>query len=203
MTLTYSQTMNDGDTGDVIASKMATTLSEIRTEVNALADTNLVSPNNTVYKTLLAASAYMGTAVVGTYFVNQGGNYASGATTNNPPVILDFVSGEYAVGSKTTKFRVKMEVMVGATSPSTVTLQAGLYPVTISGGNYTLGTVVTGSTALSSGLSTNNPYRFNSGDFAASALLTDPGIYALGIVVGSITVPAGIAAAVQLQTRNV
>ena len=46
-------------------------------------------------------------------------------------------------------------ISVGATSPSTVAVDAGLYPVTISGGYWPLGTVVTGSDILTAGFTTN------------------------------------------------
>lgn len=172
----------------------------------SIPDSKLASPNNSVYKTIMSASAYFGGKSSGASIFGFSPNDAGvGASTTLAPIPLffDYASGEYSVGSLTTKFRVKMEVAVGSTSPSTVTFTAGLYPVTVSAGNFAFGTVTTGSTALSSGLATNTISRFNSGDFSASALANDPGAYVLGVVIGSITVPAGIALNVQLQTRNV
>lgn len=175
----------------------------------SITDSKLSSPNNGVYKTLLHAGDAIGASTVAGspyYFPADGatGNPVAvgGNTTGVPPLLFDYASGDYLVGSLTTRFRVKMEVMVGSTSPSTTVVTAGLYPLTIAAGVYTLGTVVTGSTAASSGLATNTISRFNSGDFAASALLADPGVYVLGFAVTTLTVPAGIAMNVQLQTRN-
>lgn len=177
-------------------------------DATGVLDADLASPNNSAYKTLQGVRATPDGNSTGTYFfgqVNSSGvcSLLSGAMTTTPQQMFRFTSGDFTAGSLTTKFRVNMQVSVGSTSPSTVTFTAGLYPLTISAGNWALGTVVTGSTALSSGLATNTISPFTSGDFSASALLTDPGHYVLGAVIGSITVPASIQVHAQLQTRNV
>jgi hypothetical protein len=222
--LSYSQTLNTGDTGDVIKSKVDTSLSEIRTAVNGIdaanitdgsittaeildgtiSDTDLASPNNSVYRLAHAQTSGIGGAVAGTYSSTSAGAYAiSGATTvqNNPIPLFYFLPADFTVASKTTYFRVRMVVTVGSTSPSTVVFTAGLYPVTVSAGNYTLGTVVTGSTVASSGLTTNNNFKFDTSDFAASALSSGSS-YALGVVVSSITAPTGIDLNLRLDMRH-
>lgn len=195
------------DSGDQVptAGIADSAVTSIKIANGTVADGDLASPNNSVFK-LLLQEVCGSTNATGTYHFTQGSTLSTGASTGaagtGSPRLFDYASGDYAVAGLTTRFRVKLEIHVGATSPSTVTFTAGLYPVTIVAGVWTLGTVVAGSTALSSGLATNTISRFNSGDFAASALLSDPGTYVLGVVVGSITVPAGITIAAQLQTRN-
>lgn len=178
----------------------------IETWADAIPDGDLASPNNSVYKTIMNTAAIQsGGTATGTYYMGAAGVNATGTATTAfvPPLLFRFTSGDYTVGSLTAKFRVNMQIFVGATSPSTVTYTAGLYPVTISAGNWTLGTVVTGSTALSSGLATNTISPFTSGDFAHTALLTDPGPYCLGFVIGSTTTPSGGGIEMSLQVRNV
>jgi hypothetical protein len=173
-------------------------------------DAKLASPNNSVYKSV--AETQIASAAGISASANAIG-LSSATTWGAPPFSIggvfggfDFASGDYSVPGLTTKFRVKMQVFVSGTSPSTVTFNGGLYAATMSAGNLTPGTVVTGSTTGTTPtpvLSTNTIGRYTSSDFAASALLSDPGDYLLGFVVGSITVPAGIGVRMQLQSRNV
>lgn len=211
--LTYPYSIVAGDTP--IAGRVQGNFDAIRTLTNSsgwVTDAKLASPNNSVYRSLASAQGKAMSAGTGTYFIcseiNQGGGPTnhlapSGTpTTNDPPQgQFRFTSSDYST-SLTTKFRVNMQVGVGSTSPSTVTFTAGLYPLTISGGNWTLGPVVTGSTVVSSGLGTNNIHPFASADFSAAALLTDPGQYVVGVAVGSILVPSGISLALNLQQHH-
>lgn len=209
--LTYPYSIVAGDTP--IAGRVQGNFDAIRTLVNSsgwVTDGKLASPNNSVYEMVTQAQGCGTSTATGTYMLvaplfsgNTNFMPNDSSTTNFPPLgQFRFTSGDYTAGSLTTKFRVNMQVGVGSTSPSTVTFTAGLYPLTITSGNWHLGPVVTGSTALSSGLSTNNVFPFSSGDFSASALLTDPGQYVLGVVIGSIQCPSGINVMLNLQTRH-
>jgi hypothetical protein len=165
-------------------------------------DAKLASPANATYRTVMEGGVVAGGATVNTWYITTAGtaSVSGSATTNFPPMTFRYLSGDFSPGALTTRFRVTMDVLVGATSPSTTVLTAGLYPVTISGGNYTLGTVVTGSTVASSSLATNTISPFDTSDFAASALTTNT-LYALAFAVTSITVPAGIGANLTLTTH--
>lgn len=211
-------------TGVNNASDVSTPLNEVKAYVNGAGwvngariaaatvdDSNLVSPNNSAYKTIMFGSGQNigGTGATGVHIWYPGitastpWQQSGFSTATALPLPWRFASTDYAVAGKTTKFRLKMNVIVGSTSPSTVTFTLGLYPLSISAGTAVAGTVVTGSTALSSGLATNNIYPFTSGDFSASALLTDPGNYVIGVNVGSISAPNGIGVAWELQYRHV
>lgn len=166
-----------------------------------IANAKLASPTAGVYRTLFVQAANVAAASTGSYMFQAGGTQAgSPASTSGTPVpVLDLVATEQAVSGLTTKVRVKQVVSVGSTSPGSTVLTAGLYPLTISGGSFTLGTVVSGSTAASSSLSTNGTFSFNSGDLT----IPSDGRYVLGIAVSGATVPAGIQSTLQLQARNV
>lgn len=173
-------------------------------------DAKLASPNNSVYRTvasthLASAAGITSGAVPGVLATATAWGTGGIGTAGLGYGLFNFGSSDYVVAGLTTKFRVQMEVSVGATSPSTVTFNGGLYPLTVSGGALNPGTVVTGSTTGTSptpSLATNTLSRYTSSDFAASALLSDPGTYALGFVVGSITVPISIGVTMRLQQRN-
>jgi len=168
-------------------------------------DTKLASPNNSTRKTILDAGGYLGGATTGAWawIPTSGTSFTIStgfATTATPPPLWQFVTADHAVANKTTNFRVDMQVAVGSTSPSTVVITAGLYAVTISGGSYVF-TLVSGSTAGSSGLATNTISKFSSSTFAASALTTTS-MYTFGVAVTSINVPLGISANFQLVRNN-
>lgn len=163
-------------------------------------DAKLASPNNGAYKVIAALNAYAGGFATGTYFLNSTTLSASGTGSAAawPAGLVYINASDYAVTGLTTKLRVETVVSVGSTSPSTVTFATGLYPLTISGGNYTLGAVaVAGTTSF--GLSTNSVFNFGGSDTTIPA----NGVYALGVTIGSITCPAGISVQAVLRVRNV
>ena len=164
-------------------------------------DAKLASPNNSVYKTITHLGGATGGSTTGTYYLALGSMVATGTATSayGPDGLIYFDDADYTVAGLTQKLRIRQQVIVGSTSPSTVTLNCGLYPVTISSGNWTLGTVVASSTTTTTGLATNTISSFATSDFTVPA----DGAYCLGVVVGSITCPAGIHVSAQLQTRNV
>jgi hypothetical protein len=199
-------------TGSVTSNELASnavTTAKV-TDAN-ITDAKLASANNGVYRTVAftrwnvaagltsGATKYILSELSDVWTASVGlGNAAGG--------IFDYLSTDYTVaGGLSTKFRVKMLVGVGATSPSTVTFNGGLYPLTVSGGNLTPGTVVTGSTTGTTptpALALNTISRYTSSDFDTSVLLSDPGTYALGFVVGSITVPVAIGVQMALQVHH-
>lgn len=178
----------------------------LRVKAAGVTDTMLASPTNALYKPVAHSDTYLGGALtVNTYIILDTSVAFAPCSTNSstPPVIWRYVSAEHAVAARSTKFRVRAQVVVGSTNPGALTLTAGLYPLTISAGAYTLGTVVTGSTVAFSSLTTNSATPLDSGDFDATALLTNPGNYVFGVVVGGATTAAGISINVELQRRNV
>jgi hypothetical protein len=127
------------------------------------------------YRTLLTLPASIASQGVATYtFQPSGLALATGGATTSIIVPFELLAADHAVTGLSTKLRVKMVVSVGSTSPGTSVVTAGLYPLTIAAGNWTLGTVTSGSTAASSALATNTA-----------------------------TVAAGVQATLQLQARNV
>lgn len=87
---------------------------------------------------------------------------------------------------RTVKFRVEATVATNATAP-VQTYTFGLYPVTVGGGAnalvYTLGTVVSGSTILFSGIGANTVQWGSSAQFNSPAAVgAGPLPFALGVV---------------------
>lgn len=172
----------------------------------SVTDEKLASPNNSAYKPLHRSPFSVAGASTGTYttFAESLGSLApaSGTSTASGPLnLFRLLSTDTTVANKTQTLLIRQQVIVGSTSPSTVTLNCGLYPVTISAGNYVIGSLVPDSATATSGLATNGIFNFASalGDFAFPANAT----YCLGIVIGSITCPAGIQSTALLETRHV
>lgn len=173
-----------------------------------ITDANLASPVAGVYRdicevTMAGAGVNQST---GTYFF---GNIAAGdcalvATGGSTATyrvlgLRQFVAADYAVAGKTTKLRVRMQIVTGSTSPGSTVVTGGLYPITISSGNWTMGTVVSGTTAASSGLATNTSKSFASSD----ATIPSDGLFALGVAITTAALPLGHQVSLQLQVRNV
>jgi hypothetical protein len=127
------------------------------------------------YKTVQTASAIAADAYsAGTYFLAPGetgtdGLLLSGATTNHQtPDVFYFDDADYAISGRTTKLRVRAQVLVNATAPA-ITFTFGLYPVTVGGGPavvaFTAGTVVSGSTTAIASPGASAGSQANSGDF--------------------------------------
>jgi hypothetical protein len=176
-----------------------------------VADTDLTSPNNSVYKILLRASAgvsndatantYLMMAKSGKYINGQSVAFAANTIDQIPSIYFD--DADYTVGGKTQKLRVRAYALVNGTAPA-ITFTVGLYPITPSGGVddfiLTLGTVVPGSTAAIVTPSINTTSQANSGDFTIPA----DGAYGLGLVTsGTIANNSAVLIYATLQTRNV
>jgi hypothetical protein len=106
-----------------------------------------------------------------------------------------FDPADWAASPRTTKLRVRAQVITNAVAP-TVSYTTGLYPVATWGGASgasptvaTISAVVTGSTVAITTPSANTANQGNSGDFTAPA----SGWYVLAVV------PSGTAAANSLQ----
>lgn len=175
-----------------------------------VADTDLASPNNAVYKTLLVARGGLGSdTTAGTYHLTAGGNdkhavaVPVASLAASIPQVIYFDDADYTVSSKTQKLRVRAQILTNATQP-TITFTFGLYPVTVAGGadqiTFTLGTVVPGSTVAFASPAASTASQNNSGDFTIPA----DGVYALGLVTsGTLTNNAVVIPSAQLQSRHV
>lgn len=197
-------------------------------DATGVLDADLVSPNNSVYKTILFGGAALdsGAGAVGTFMLaGQSVNNAAGAlqsantsgggvgnsfATNGADFVTNnsgffyFDDADYAVGSLTTKLRLRAQVNTNATAWSSVTATFGLYPVTFSGAaltiTATLGTVVSGSTVAIANPGASSTTQGNSGDFTIPA----DGQYVLGCAMSAAITTNGAALFnAQLQTRNV
>lgn len=179
----------------------------------AIPDGKLVSPNNSAYKTIFSTPfVAIGavTANAAPRMLSYAGNFnlsqSIGVVPGNGLMFapFDYLTADYTVGGLTTNFRLKAQVIVGTTSPSTVTFNTGLYALTSAGDSFTFGALVAGSatgTSPSPALAVNTISRYASADFAASALTTGT-TYIPGVIVGSITVPNNIGISFQLQVHH-
>lgn len=187
-----------------------------------IVDSKLASPNNSVYRTLLAVAVPVGDNAgvgAGTYQFNakwnsttphvgplqsaEGQSFASAVISPLFTPYIYFDDADYTVASKTQKLRVRAQIACNATAPA-ITFTVGLYPVTVAGGadtlTFTLGTVVAGSTVAFASPSASTIAQSNSGDLT----IPSDGAYAFGFVTSG--VPAANSASLisaQLQTRNV
>jgi hypothetical protein len=169
--------------------------------IASVSDTKLTSPNNATYRTLCNIQTLLNKEKgAGTYFIRSGGDALTAVTvgTAQAPVwFMEFAKADYEVTGKTQKLRLRAQIGVGGTA-ATITYTAGLYPLSVSGGGYSAGTVVSGSTVAIANPTSNSIAASNSGDFTIPA----NGIYALAVVFsGTSNVPADLS--IQLQTRSV
>lgn len=91
--------------------------------------------------------------------------------------LFNFVAGDYPNGALT-NFKVRMEIVLGATPPGTVTFAGSLVPITIAGGQYTAGAPL--GVVNSAGLAINGRFPFTSAAFN----LVDGVSYGLQVVNG-------------------
>ncbi len=164
----------------------------------------LASPTAGVYTKLLHASGRSTTAALSAAIylpvgISSDQTTVSVVGTTAPYVgLFYFDDADYAVAGLTPKFLVRAQNPIAGTSSTGYTITVGLYPVTISGGNFVLGTVVSGSTVLFSPSAINVVAQGNSGDFTVPA----DGVYTFGYVV-STTPSVAFAVHAQLYVRNV
>lgn len=171
-----------------------------------ITDANLASPNNSVYKTLFDANSGVNPdKVAGTYLFQNSGLVTSPYTLSTGAAFVGFYfdDADYTVGGKTTKLRVRGQVLTNGTIPA-ITFTFGLYPVAFSGAadtlTATLGAVVAGTTAAVASPSANGTANASSSD----ATIPSDGLYILGVVTSAtLTNNAACALNAQLQVRNV
>lgn len=188
--------------GKVLGSDIAT---------GTIEETDLMSPNNAVYREIGFGQVNLVADVgAGTFFlVNEPTANAStpvavysGGASAHPPHLIWLDAADYAVSGKTTRLRVRGVVSTNGTAP-TATFTFGLRPVTFSGAADTLtataGTVVSESTAAVSSLGTNASKAAVSADFTMPAT----GAYALTVVTSAtLTNNAAVLCNAWLQFRN-
>lgn len=171
----------------------------------AIADTQLASPNNSAYRTILAVpQALSNDLEAGTYLM---GNYSgtpvkSGASAGTIPGFY-FDDADYAVAGKTLKMRLRAQIATNATKP-TLKFTVGLYPVTVAGAAdqivFTLGAVVPGSTVEFNEPAASTITPKEAADFTVPA----DGAYVMGVVTsGALTNNNLSLLNAQLQVRNV
>lgn len=192
--------------GKVTQSKLAAeAVNSSKIEDGTVTDADLASPNNSFYRTLLAASQKIASAGLNLYLIAN----TSGAVINlenlgsaAPPYIY-FASADYAVAGKTQKLRVRAQVAVNATKPASK-LTVGLYPFTVAGGaseiKLSLGTVVPGSTVAFNEPAASTVSQGSSGDFS----IPSDGAYLLGFENSTnFAANSSVLVGVQLQARSV
>lgn len=183
-----------------------------------ITDANLASPNNSVYRLLLAAGQVLSQdAGAGTYpltgFGREGGgggvlsgqNVLIGVATTaglTAPFFY-FDDTDYAVSSKTQKLRLRAQIACNATKAA-IKFTFGLYPLTVAGGadelKLSLGTVASGSTVEINEPAASTVAAAVGSDFTIPA----DGAYVLGVVTSAtLTNNSAVLLSAQLQTRSV
>jgi hypothetical protein len=154
-----------------------------------------------VYRTIFLANGRATTAAAsGTKYgmVPKNTNLSSftEGSFDNPLVLKRLTAADFSLSGATAKLRLVVNLVAG-TAPA-ITITAGLYPWSNSGGTYTLGTVVSGSTvafATPGGLAMATA---NSGDFDFPA----DGYYVIGYTVSG-TPSGNFSMHSELQLRHV
>lgn len=198
--------VTDADYGDITVLAGVWTIDAGAVTLSKIA-TAALNTLSTPYRTLLDSSgSHTAARVAGTYFLPQG--QAAGITgtgTLYSPNIIYLDPADYpAIGSLVAKLRLRCSLATNDVAP-TGNYTIGLYPLTrpaTSGGAglaiYTMGTVVSGSTATATAPAADALVNLVSGDFSVPAA----GHYAIGFVTTS-TVAASahvhLSAALQLH----
>lgn len=166
-----------------------------------VSDSQLASPNNGVYKTILEGGGHIGAGVAAAtfFFQHTGVLGASTVATTAPAKIIRLEAADYAVSGLTTKLRIRLQAAPNTTD-STVTFTAGLYPVALSGSIvYTLGTVVSGS---QTGALNPSTAAFAENESTDVTIPSDD-YYTIGILTSGTTAASSYTAlTAQLQVRN-
>lgn len=208
--------------GQVTATELAADSvgsSEIQTdavgspELQVVSDSDLASPNNSVYRSIFGATTFAGDdQAAATYlFAPDWSGILNGVDISSSGALVGFGietiyldSADYLVAGKATKLRVRFSVDTNATAP-TRTWTCGLYPVTFAGAadqlTFTLGTVVPNSTAAINAPPASSSTVAVSSDFDVPAA----GVYAFGVVQsgGAIANNAAMKLTARLQMRHV
>lgn len=163
---------------------------------------------NASYRTILDSSgSHTAARVAGTYFLGQGDPAGiTGTGTLYPPNMIYLDAADFpTVDGLAPKLRLRAVLAVNDVAP-TGNFTFGLYPVTtpaVSGAAgvriWTLGTVVTGSTALATAPAADAGLSLVSTDFAVPAA----GLYVLGFVsTAAVAASSHLHLSANLQMRN-
>lgn len=175
----------------------------------SITDTQLASANNALPRLLHKASSFvLGGASNGDYMLQESADAIKEGVTfsNTAPSVFYWEPADYSVGSKTTKWVVRAQMMQNA-GGLLATAKVGVYPVSSTGGSsglisVTLGTVVAGSQVTFTTTTANSiDATKTSGDVTPPAA----GFYALGLNLSAGPTNSNSApiVAAQLYTRHV
>lgn len=138
------------------------------------------------YRTLRSAASSVALGESGFQLFSENGTMfkANNSYTNAAGIYLS--SADYAAAGYTPKLRLRLQSTTGETAPGSVSFTFGLYPLTISTGDFSPGTVVSGSTIVLSGLARNTLTSSVTSDFTFPA----EGFYGVGVTISSGTAAA-------------
>lgn len=155
--------------------------------LSGITDTQLASPNSSVFHRLASVVGQIGSAATAATRIlgaGTGGIITSGAASSvSFPLFVPIFAADFSVSGKTAKLRVRAALSANAVTP-TGNYTVGLYPVSsvggasASGNSTTVGTVVASTTVLFSGPTAST---LASGVSSEVSLPSD-GWYVLGVV---------------------
>ena len=162
-------------------------------------DAKLASPNSGAYRNVLSVASGLANTTPSTVrvFTISGGlvpdNFSSIGPSGGPAAIwVD--PADYTVASKTSKFRLRAQVVTGVSTPTAV-FTFSLYEVSPGAGNWQIDSAA-GSTIAITGSSTNTVHQDKTADFN----IPSAGYYAIGIST-NVTMTAPVSLNAQLQQR--
>lgn len=170
----------------------------------AIPDSKLASANNDVYRLVHKANARGVDLATGTtYILGVGAFVASATNTASPIDSFYFDNADYDTNSLTPMLRLRAQLFTNATAP-TSTFTVGLYPVDSVVGNadnqnFTVGTVVSGSTVAFAAPTLSTRNQSVTANFAIPA----DGYYVLGVAVSVATMVADSAVTISGQLQSV
>lgn len=200
-----------GDPNSTEDVDVRTLLSDLKTLVNGnIDDTNInaasyVAGNAQLWRPVLQTYAAFNTnsyASATTYLVATGGTVTAGVASGGVPTFYYLASEFPALGSKSVKFRVSTNLLVGSNAPG-INLIFGLYAITNTTGTTPVainpGTVFASSTTTFSSPAANSKTHVNSSDLTG---LVDGSFYACGFSVsGAGAASSGVMAQVNLEYK--
>lgn len=150
-------------------------------------DTGLVSPNNAMWRPVLAVNGPIFLISSSLFYFSTNGpvQSAGGGAQTAQGIWLPPASSDIAVAGKTARMRLRVSYVTNAVACG-ITPTWGLYPITASAGSgtgtliLTLGTVVTGSTAANGSPPANSNGSATSAGFDFSTLSASTA-YILGV----------------------
>lgn len=171
------------------------TFQDVRANDQAIVDE--IDDRDATYKTVYTAQASLATFNTGTYTFGTAGNLLANGGALNAAGGFYLAAADYAIPSKTTKFRIKFQVLVGSTSPGATALSVSLGSLSVLVNS--LAVVAGTGTVASSGLSTSNVFPF----VGSNTSLPPDGFYAPVVVISGATAPAAMGLNAQIQICHV